>query len=97
MIFGFVARPKVHMYVKPTVLRAAAERYGFDLRLPVDVVLGDVFECPRFRADGSPRRRRSASPRHDRRPVVPLGGGVRRVRLTPHVERRFEDNPCRRG
>jgi hypothetical protein len=30
-IFGFIARPKVHMYVKPTVLRTAAERYGFDL------------------------------------------------------------------
>jgi hypothetical protein len=30
-IFGFVARPRVHMYLKPTVLRTAAERYGFDL------------------------------------------------------------------
>jgi hypothetical protein len=30
-VFGFLARPKVHMYVKPTVLKAAAERYEFDL------------------------------------------------------------------
>jgi hypothetical protein len=30
-VFGFLARPKVHMYVKPTVLRTAADRYGFDL------------------------------------------------------------------
>ena len=30
-IFGFLARPRVHMYVKPTVMRTAAERYGFDL------------------------------------------------------------------
>ena len=30
-VFGFVARPKIHMYVKPTVLRNAAVRYGFDL------------------------------------------------------------------
>jgi hypothetical protein len=30
-IFGFLARPKVHIYVKPTVLRTAADRYGFDL------------------------------------------------------------------
>jgi hypothetical protein len=30
-IFGFIARPKIHLYVKPTVLRTAAERYGFEL------------------------------------------------------------------
>jgi hypothetical protein len=30
-IFGFLARPRVHLYVKPTVTRAAAEAYGFPL------------------------------------------------------------------
>ena len=29
-VFGFIARPKVHMYLKPTVTRVAAEAYGFD-------------------------------------------------------------------
>ena len=29
-VLGFVARPKVHMFLKPTVTRTAAERYGFD-------------------------------------------------------------------
>jgi hypothetical protein len=29
-VFGFIARPKVHMYLKPTVTKVAAERYGFD-------------------------------------------------------------------
>ncbi|MEY2448250.1 MAG: hypothetical protein QOH79_1726 [Acidimicrobiaceae bacterium] len=31
-VFGFVARPKVHLFLKPNVTRAAAERYGFDFR-----------------------------------------------------------------
>ena len=30
-VFGFIARPKVHVYLKPTVTRLAAEQYGFDL------------------------------------------------------------------
>lgn len=31
-VFGFIAQPKVHLFVKPTVIRAAAAAYGFDLR-----------------------------------------------------------------
>jgi hypothetical protein len=30
-VFGFIARPRVHLFVKPTVLRRAAAAYGFDL------------------------------------------------------------------
>lgn len=30
-VFGFIARPRTHMFLKPNVTRAAAERYGFDL------------------------------------------------------------------
>jgi hypothetical protein len=29
-VFGFIAQPKVHMYLKPTVTRVAARAYGFD-------------------------------------------------------------------
>lgn len=29
-VFGFIARPKVHMFLKPTVTRSAADAYGFD-------------------------------------------------------------------
>lgn len=29
-VFGFIARPKVHVYLKPTVTKVAAEAYGFD-------------------------------------------------------------------
>jgi hypothetical protein len=29
-VFGFIARPKVHMFLKPTVTRAAADAYGYD-------------------------------------------------------------------
>ena len=30
-VFGFIARPRFHMFVKPTVLQRAAKAYGFDL------------------------------------------------------------------
>ena len=30
-VFGFLARPKVHVFLKPTVTRIAAEEYGWDL------------------------------------------------------------------
>ena len=31
-VFGFIAQPGSHFFVKPTVTRTAAERYGFELR-----------------------------------------------------------------
>ena len=31
-VFGFIAQPDVHILMKPNVTRAAAVRYGFDLR-----------------------------------------------------------------
>jgi len=30
-VFGFIARPRIHLFLKPTVTRIAAERYGYDL------------------------------------------------------------------
>lgn len=30
-VFGFIARPERHMFLKPSVTKRAAERYGFDL------------------------------------------------------------------
>jgi hypothetical protein len=30
-VFGFIARPKVHCYLKPVATKRAAETYGFDL------------------------------------------------------------------
>jgi hypothetical protein len=30
-VFGFIAQPDVHMFLKPNVTRAAAREYGFDL------------------------------------------------------------------
>lgn len=31
-VFGFIAQPDIHMFLKPTVTRAAAAAYGFDFR-----------------------------------------------------------------
>lgn len=30
-VFGFIAQPRLHFFLKPNVTRKAAERYGFDL------------------------------------------------------------------
>jgi hypothetical protein len=30
-VFGFIAQPRTHIFLKPTVTRAAAQEYGFDL------------------------------------------------------------------
>lgn len=29
-VFGFIAKPRVHIFLKPTATRLAAEKYGFD-------------------------------------------------------------------
>ncbi len=31
-VFGFLAQPETHIYLKPNVTRAAAREYGFDFR-----------------------------------------------------------------
>jgi len=31
-VWGFLAQPRTHIFLKPTVTRAAAEKYGFDFR-----------------------------------------------------------------
>jgi len=31
-VFGFIAQPQTHMFLKPNVTRAAAAAYGFDFR-----------------------------------------------------------------
>jgi hypothetical protein len=31
-VFGFIAQPRVHLFMKPNTIRAAAEAYGFPLR-----------------------------------------------------------------
>jgi hypothetical protein len=31
-VFGFIAQPRRHLFIKPNVMRAAARKYGFDYR-----------------------------------------------------------------
>ena len=31
-VFGFIAQPDVHIFLKPNVTRAAAREYGYDFR-----------------------------------------------------------------
>ena len=82
-VFGFLARPRVHVLHKPTVTRAAAEAYGVELRYqpqPGWACYADLLRfARRVRADQA-----DLGPRgHDRRAVVHLGDGLVRVRLSP--------------
>ena len=48
-IFGFIARPRVHLFLKPNVTRARGRGVRHGLRLPVDAELGDLLGGPRLR------------------------------------------------
>jgi hypothetical protein len=66
-VFGFIAQPDRHMFLKPNVTRVAAE-------------LDDVREPARLRDARARRPAGSRAAGHDRRPVVHLGTGFGRVR-----------------
>jgi hypothetical protein len=46
-VFGFIAQPQTHMFLKPTVTRIAAREYGFDFRYasrPSSAVYANLLE-----------------------------------------------------
>lgn len=61
-VFGFIAKPRVHIFLKPTVTRVAAEAYGFDFRYesrPNWVTYRSLLEFARkIRADNQDMRPR---------------------------------------
>ena len=78
-VFGFIAQPDIHIFLKPLVTRAAARA----LRLRFSVRLASQLEY--LHQSAGIRRARMARPakaqtsRHDRRAVIHLGSGIGRI------------------
>ena len=85
-VFGFIARPETHIFLKPNVTRIAAA--GLRLRLPlsIETELGQLSEPARLREHRPPRHERPTAPGHDRPAGVHLGAGVGRIRLNCNGE-----------
>ena len=69
-VFGFLAQPDTHFFVKPAVTRRAALACGLDLSYraqPSADIYANILNLA------------ATVRRHDRHPVVPLGAGIRRV------------------
>jgi hypothetical protein len=72
-VFGFIAQPERHVFLKPMVTRRAADEYGFAFHV-------DVLQHAGVRGKGARRSGRPPAPGHDRPAVVHLGAGLGRVR-----------------
>ena len=80
-VFGFLAQPELHFFLKPMVTRAAAREYGLDFEYrsrPNWATYSHLLGLARSVA----KDLKDLRPRLDRHPVVPVGAGLRRVRLT---------------
>jgi hypothetical protein len=53
-VFGFIAQPDKHIFLKPNVTKIAARKYGFDLRYHSTAELGNVFAPARVRRNDPP-------------------------------------------
>ena len=90
-VFGFMARPDKHLFLKPMVTRKAAQALRFRLRLPAAAVVGCLPVPADLRRDhparpGPPARVQGA--RHDRRAVLHLGAGLGGVRALAFTQGR---------
>ncbi len=74
-VFGFIALPDAHIFLKPNVTRAAAREYGFDFRYQSRPNWEMYVSLLAF-AEAVRRDQRDLRPRHDRPPVVHLGPGL---------------------
>ena len=48
-VFGFIAQPDTHIFLKPTVTRLAAQEYGFDFIYRSGPVMGNLLQSSRVR------------------------------------------------
>jgi hypothetical protein len=71
-VWGFIARPRAHIFLKPTVTRIAAEGVRRHLRLSVAPPVAHLRGFGGLRNADSWRSSRSSPARHDRRAVVHL-------------------------
>jgi hypothetical protein len=74
-VFGFIAEPGTHIFLKPVVTKRAAEALEFPFEYRSQPGWETYSELLR-RAGHSKEPARSPSARHDRPPVLPLGAGL---------------------
>ena len=75
-VFGFIAAPAMHIFLKPTVTRRSggSTRHSFPISFAPQ--LGNLLGIAAARACGS-NPARSASARYDRHSVISVGSGLR--------------------
>ncbi len=59
-VWGFIAQPQRHIFVKPNVTRRAAEAYGYDY-LPIETFVAHLSRIARVRRKDPARQSRPAS------------------------------------
>ena len=62
-VFGFIARPDTHIFLKPNVTRIAARGLRLRFPVPIEAELGDVSEPARFRRTPSAATRATCKPK----------------------------------
>ena len=84
-VLGFIAQPETHIFLKPTVTRVAAEKYGFDFRYKSRPSWETYSNYLDFAETSPPRPEGSRPARHDRHTVLPVGAGLGRVPGLAHA------------
>ena len=75
-VFGFIAQPKIHFFLKPMVTRRAADRYGYAFEYDSQPQWQTVQERSCIRAYRVARSTRLASEGHDRHPILLVGSRI---------------------
>jgi hypothetical protein len=78
-IFGFIARPDRHIFLKPVVTSRRGERIPVRFHVSHRARLGDLREPPRIRGADSAGHRGPRAPGHDRPAGVHAGPGIGRI------------------
>ena len=80
-VFGFIAQPDRHIFLKPTVTKIAAEKYGFDFAYQSKPNWETYASLLEFADTDSARCARPQATRHDRPAILHLGARLRRIHL----------------
>ncbi|MDP9003797.1 MAG: hypothetical protein M3N12_03290 [Verrucomicrobiota bacterium] len=81
-VFGFIAQPEKHIFLKPNVTKISARKYGFDFQYQSKPNWETYTSLLEF-AGRVRRDLRDLRPRYDRPAIFHLGPGLRRIRLEP--------------
>ncbi len=78
-VFGFIAQPDTHIFLKPNVTRIAAEEYGFDFQYHSRPSWNTYASILKFAEVSPAKPSRSSAQRYDRPAIFHVGTRLRRV------------------